>query len=94
MDWLQFFASLITSLAWPVTLLAVVFMLRSNIGALFPYIERLKYKGFGGNDREVAYCVAPVSDSQAVTPLSQTATKTAANNPHFPEYKHLPTHKP
>jgi hypothetical protein len=46
MDWLQFFASLITSLAWPVTLLAAVFMLRSNIGALFPYIERLKYKDF------------------------------------------------
>ena len=46
MDWLQFFSSLVSSLAWPVTLLAVVFILRGNLGTLFPFIERLKYKDF------------------------------------------------
>ena len=46
MDWLEFFASLISSLAWPITLLLAVFLLRGYLSTLFPFIERLKYKDF------------------------------------------------
>lgn len=42
MDWLSFFASVIGSLAWPATLLAVVLLLRKQIAELLPLIRKLK----------------------------------------------------
>ena len=46
MDWLSFFASIVGSLAWPLTIVAGFFILRDNLLALFPFIERFKYKDF------------------------------------------------
>ena len=46
MDWLTFTSSLVSSLAWPVTVIAAFFLLKNNLGSLFPFIERLKYKDF------------------------------------------------
>ena len=46
MGWLQFFASVIGSLAWPATLLVGFFIVKGNIGALSLFVERLKYKDF------------------------------------------------
>lgn len=44
MDWLTFVASVIGSLAWPATLLAVVLTLRNPIAKLLPDLKKLKYK--------------------------------------------------
>jgi hypothetical protein len=46
MDWLQFIAAIVGSLAWPITLIIGFFLLKSYLPALFPFIERLKYKDF------------------------------------------------
>ncbi|MCE1054127.1 hypothetical protein [Pseudomonas alloputida] len=44
MDWLQFFASLVGSIAWPAAVVAVVVLLRTPLGKLLPLIRTLKYK--------------------------------------------------
>jgi hypothetical protein len=44
MDWLTFISSVIGNLAWPATILAVVFMLRKPIAGLLPDLRKLKYK--------------------------------------------------
>jgi hypothetical protein len=42
MDWLSFLASVVGSVAWPVTVLAVVLILRKELVALLPFLRRLK----------------------------------------------------
>lgn len=44
MDWLQFIASLIKSLVWPVTLLILVVLFRVQVGKVLLRLTRLKYK--------------------------------------------------
>jgi hypothetical protein len=44
MDWLQFVAAITGSLAWPITLIVAFFVLKSYLPAIFPFVERLKYK--------------------------------------------------
>lgn len=46
MDILAFVASVIGSLAWPVTVLIALFLLRKQLIELIPGIRRLKYKDF------------------------------------------------
>ena len=46
MDWLQFISSIIGSLVWPATIIAGFFILKAYLPAIFPFIERLKYKDF------------------------------------------------
>jgi hypothetical protein len=46
MNWLQFFSSVIGSLAWPVTVVVAFYFLKSHIADLFPFVERLKLKDF------------------------------------------------
>ena len=46
MQLLDFAAKIVASLAWPVTLLAIIFFLRKPIKNLLPFLERLKYKDF------------------------------------------------
>lgn len=54
MDWLQFIASIIDSLAWPGAVLVAVILLRRPLSALIPLLHRLKYKDFEVEfDREV-----------------------------------------
>lgn len=42
MDWLKFFAQVIGSIAWPVTMIVVVVLLKDQIAGLFPFLKRLK----------------------------------------------------
>ena len=42
MDWLTFLAQVIGSLAWPVTIIIVVLLLKDQIASLFPFLKRLK----------------------------------------------------
>ena len=54
MDWLQFVASIVGSLAWPGVVLAAVILLRRPLAALLPLLRRLKYKDLEVEfDREV-----------------------------------------
>ena len=46
MNRLQFIASVVGSLAWPATLIAAFFILKKYLPAIFPFVERLKYKDF------------------------------------------------
>lgn len=44
MDWLQFFSSVVGSLAWPATVLALVVLLRAPVTRVLLTLTRLKYK--------------------------------------------------
>jgi hypothetical protein len=44
LDWLTFASSVIGSIAWPVTLVVILFILREPIIQLLPLLRRLKYK--------------------------------------------------
>ena len=44
MDWLQFIAALVGSLAWPATIAFVVLLLRKPLGDLIPTLTSLRYK--------------------------------------------------
>jgi hypothetical protein len=45
MDWLTFIASLVSSLAWPVTAIVAIYLLKNNLGIFAQVFERLKFKG-------------------------------------------------
>lgn len=44
MDWLQFLASIVSSLAWPLTLGVLIYLLRKPLLELLPNLRELKYK--------------------------------------------------
>ncbi len=44
MDWLQFFASIAGSLAWPAAVVIIVAMMRKPVAGLIPFVRTLKYK--------------------------------------------------
>tara|TARA_R110002073_G_scaffold264557_1_gene427609 strand:+ start:1330 stop:1890 length:561 start_codon:yes stop_codon:yes gene_type:complete len=46
MDYLQFFASIIESIVWPITVVVGILLLRRNIETIVPYIQRIKVKDF------------------------------------------------
>lgn len=46
MNWLQFVASIVGSLAWPSVVFACVLILRKPLRDLLPLLQRLKYKEF------------------------------------------------
>jgi hypothetical protein len=45
-SWLQFFSSIIGSLAWPVAAIVAFYLLKSHVTDLFPFVERFKLKDF------------------------------------------------
>lgn len=61
MDWLQFTAAVVSSLAWPATLLVLVLLLRRPIVELIPALRKLKLKEFEIEFRE------KISDSKPST---------------------------
>lgn len=80
MDWLQFIAAIVGSLAWPVTLIVGFFVLKSQLPAIFPFVERLKYKDleveFRQSVRELAEksraaLPPPEPDEQASAPRNR-----------------------
>ena len=44
MNWLSFFSAVIDSLAWPVAIIFIVFMLKKPLSTLLPMLRNLKYK--------------------------------------------------
>jgi hypothetical protein len=52
MNWLQFIAALVSALAWPITLLIVILLLRRPIIELIPALRKLKLKEFEIEFRE------------------------------------------
>jgi uncharacterized protein YutE (UPF0331/DUF86 family) len=46
LDWLTFIAELIKTLAWPLTVLAILILLRKPLVGLIPLLQRIKYKDF------------------------------------------------
>ncbi len=44
MDWLTFLATIIQAVAWPVTIVAIAYLLRKELRALIPLLTKLKYK--------------------------------------------------
>ena len=45
MDGLTFIASLVSSLAWPVSAIVAIYLLKNNLGIFAQVLERLKFKG-------------------------------------------------
>ena len=45
MNWLQFIAVVVDSVVWPITVIAAFLLLKSQLPVLFPFVERLKYRG-------------------------------------------------
>lgn len=46
MDWLTFVAHVVDALAWPLTILIIIAILRKPLSGLLPLLQRLKYKDF------------------------------------------------
>lgn len=46
MNWLEFFSSLVASVAWPVAVIVLVAILREPLKGLVPLLQRMKYKDF------------------------------------------------
>ncbi|WP_133256040.1 hypothetical protein [Rhodopseudomonas palustris] len=44
MDWLQFFSSMTSSLAWPIATVTIVLLLRMSVVKLLPRLRHFKYK--------------------------------------------------
>jgi len=55
MDWLTFAASIINSVAWPIVIIIVVLLFRSNILDILPSLSKLKYKGIEVEFRKELY---------------------------------------
>lgn len=45
MNWLSFFSSILDSLAWPVAVIIIVFVLKKPLSTLLPMLRNLNYKG-------------------------------------------------
>ena len=80
MDWLQFFASIAGSLAWPGAVVFSVFMLREPLGKLVLLIRTVKYKEWQidvGHELEAARKAVKGNGDEAIavpetpTPVSQ-----------------------
>jgi hypothetical protein len=42
MDWLSFISTVASSVAWPVTALTIVLLMRKELVALLPFVRKLK----------------------------------------------------
>lgn len=73
MDGLQFTASVIGSMAWPVTIIAIFFILKNYLPAIFPFIERFKYKDFEVEFRKSVQELAEKSQTALPAPDDEQA---------------------
>jgi hypothetical protein len=68
MNWLQFFSSVIGSLAWPVAAIAAFYILKNHVTALFPFVERLKLKDFEVEFRKSVQELSAQSSAELAAP--------------------------
>jgi len=80
MDWFQFIAAMVGSLAWPATLLVSFFIIKNYLPAIFPFVERFKYK-----DLEVEF-------RKSVQELSEKS-RTALPPPELDEHASAPRNR-
>lgn len=75
MDWKQFFASVISSLSWPVAIVTVVGLLRASLMGLIPKIRSLKYGDLHidlGKELEAVKAEISVQAAEAESPATPT----------------------
>lgn len=77
MDWLTFISSLVSSLAWPATVIVAFFLLKNNLGSLFPFIEKLKYKDFELEFRKSIEKLVEKSKTAIPAPTGETLSSPA-----------------
>jgi hypothetical protein len=79
MDWLQFFASIIGSLAWPSVVVALLFMLRGQMAGL---VGRLEELAFGGAKAKFAMALeqGKANTEQLAATLIIEGRKTTSDN--------------
>ncbi|MCE0850372.1 MULTISPECIES: hypothetical protein [Pseudomonas] len=72
MDWLQFFSSVLSSLAWPVAVIWLAYLLRAPLRKLIPRVRTVKYGEFhvdiGEQLEEVKEKVDAAASKPAETP--------------------------
>ena len=75
MDWLQFFASVVGSTAWPLAVVALAFLLRAPLGKLVPLIRTVRYKDLQidvGHELEAAREKVEESGTPSIVPEEPT----------------------
>jgi hypothetical protein len=74
MDWLQFWASIVASLAWPAAIVLIVLLLRRALLRVLPRLRRLKYGGAEAEFHEkLEEAEEEVADLPVPTPLPKAA---------------------
>jgi hypothetical protein len=68
MDTLEFIASIVKSLAWPLAFVATLLILRRPIAGLIPLLERLKFRGLELDFRKQVHEVA--AEAEEVLPAA------------------------
>lgn len=71
MDWLQFVASVVGSLAWPATVIGGFFILKNPLSMLFPFVERFRYKDFELEFRKSLQDLAEKSRDEPPFPVAE-----------------------
>jgi hypothetical protein len=72
MDWLTFTSKIIESLAWPVAAVALVALLRNEIGKLAPFLKKVKAGPVEAEfEREVKELKASTPDQREITETKQ-----------------------
>ena len=73
MDTLEFIASIIDSLAWPLAIVVLIFILRTPLSKLIPFLERLKFKGLELDFTKRVHEVAAEAAAVLPEPVPQIA---------------------
>lgn len=72
MDWKQFFAAIVGSLAWPTSIVVTVILLKAPIAKLLPKIRSFKYGDLHIDlEQQLAEVKAEVTASEPEAPLSE-----------------------
>ncbi|MBK5415033.1 DUF4145 domain-containing protein [Pseudomonas sp. TH31] len=68
MDWLQFFSSIVSSIAWPAAVVMLAYLMRNPLAKLIPLIRTLKYKDLQIDIGEQLEAVREQVDAKGETP--------------------------
>ena len=79
MNWLQFIAAIVDSVVWPITAIVGLLLLKSQLPAFFPFVERLKYRGFEVEFRKSVQQLTKQSRSALLALTSDEQTDESRN---------------
>ncbi|MFC1481564.1 hypothetical protein ACFL6E_04905 [Candidatus Neomarinimicrobiota bacterium] len=88
MDWLTFISKLIESLAWPVSILVLLYIIRKELPTIVARIKKFKYKGFElefgqpvrAVEKDVARAIPDVPEPVAVSAQSHEQKRDRLNS--------------